>query len=141
LRAMKLKITDYSENPPLFDAVRRYYTLLRMTFESNIYKIFETPVSQIYRYMNPVAPTPPPSPRNIKAESALIDFECPKCHNAMKIQANLEKHNPLQEGAIPFPSNNMLKCPHCDVENNVSEIRRQLEAQSKQRVVFEEVVN
>ena len=50
LRAMKLKITDYSEDPALADAIRRYYTLLQMTFASNIFKIFETFKSQIVRF-------------------------------------------------------------------------------------------
>ena len=44
LRQMKLYVTDYSSTPELADAIRRYYTLLQMTFATNIYKIFETPV-------------------------------------------------------------------------------------------------
>ena len=49
LRQMKLYVTDYSSTPELANAIRRYYTLLQMTFATNIYKIFETPSSQIIR--------------------------------------------------------------------------------------------
>ena len=40
LRQMGLLVTDYSKLPDVCDAIRRYYTLLQMTFASNIYKLF-----------------------------------------------------------------------------------------------------
>jgi hypothetical protein len=49
LRAMRLMITDYGDYPELYDAINRYYILLRMSFEGNIYKIFETATSHIIR--------------------------------------------------------------------------------------------
>ena len=55
---MRLKITDYSSNRDLADAIRRYHVLLQMTFESNIYKVFETTDSQIYRFLSMPAPAP-----------------------------------------------------------------------------------
>ena len=55
LEKLKVKITDYSKNVELNEAITRYYTLLRMSFESSMaYKIFETADSQIYRFMTPV---------------------------------------------------------------------------------------
>ena len=38
LEGMRLRITDYSRSPELADAIRRYHTLLQMTFATNIYK-------------------------------------------------------------------------------------------------------
>lgn len=38
LRSMRLLITDYCSDPNLCDAIRRYYTLLQMTFASNVFK-------------------------------------------------------------------------------------------------------
>lgn len=58
LTGMRLQITDYSKTPELDDAITRYYTLLRMSFETNIYKIYETPTSQIYRSINTATPPP-----------------------------------------------------------------------------------
>ena len=40
---MRLKIIDFSAQKKLNEAILRYYTLLRMSFETNIYKIFEEP--------------------------------------------------------------------------------------------------
>ncbi|MFW6131942.1 MAG: SDH family Clp fold serine proteinase [Candidatus Aminicenantaceae bacterium] len=55
---MHLKVTDYSKNPELYEAISRYYTLLKMTFDTtNIFKLFETPESQIYRFTKPPAPS------------------------------------------------------------------------------------
>jgi 7-keto-8-aminopelargonate synthetase-like enzyme len=51
---LRLQITDYSQTPDLADAINRYYILLQMSFDANngIYKIYETPESQIYRTLN-----------------------------------------------------------------------------------------
>ena len=51
LEDMQLQIIDYTKIPELGEAIRRYYTLLHMTFATPIYKVFETPQSQIYRVL------------------------------------------------------------------------------------------
>jgi len=51
LRGIGLEITDYTTDPELADAIRRYHVLLQITFDTtSIYKLFETPQSQIYRF-------------------------------------------------------------------------------------------
>ena len=129
---MRLKVIDYSKDPDLYDAIKRYYTLLRMTFDTNIYKLFETPTSQIYRFLTP--PVPPPQ-KESGSEVAMVDFQCPKCQNKSRLQANLSKSQPLQEGAILFPKNNMFICPHCSTQSNLADLRKQIEAQSKKNIV------
>jgi hypothetical protein len=132
LEAMKLRITNYSTEPELADAIRRYHTLLQMTFASNIYKVFETPESQIYRFITP--PVPPPQ-QPAEAEVAIIEARCGKCNVTSRLQANLGKSHPLQEGCVPFPPDNRFRCPNCGAEADLSDTRRQIEAQSKRRVV------
>ena len=129
---MRLKVIDYSKNPELYDAIKRYYTLLRMTFDTNIYKIFETPTSQIYRFLTPTVSSPQ---KESGSEVAIVDFQCPKCQNTSRLQANLSKSRPLQEGAMPVPKNDMFVCPHCSTQNNLSDLRKQIEAQSKKSIV------
>jgi hypothetical protein len=129
---MRLKVIDYGKDPDLFDAIKRYYTLMRMTFDTNIYKLFETPTSQIYRFLSP--PVPPPQMK-AAGEVAIVDFQCPKCQNRARIQANLSKSQPLQEGAMPFPKDNVFICPHCGTQSNLVDLRNQIEAQSKKRIV------
>ena len=133
LRDMRLLITDYAENKDLADAIRRYYALLRMLFETNVYKVFETTSSQIYRF-NIQAAVPLPQP-NRNADVATVDITCNKCKSLIRIQANLDKPAPLQEGTTPFPKNNKTKCPACGVELDLTDLRRQIELQSKKRVV------
>lgn len=130
---MKLKITDYSEKPELDDVITRYYTLLRMTFETtNIYKIFETDKTQILRFTlagNPMLP-------NQNRDVAIIDFECPNCKKHSKIQSNVGKSSPLQKGNIPYPiKDNIFICPSCKSVNNILPIKLQIEAQSGKKIV------
>ena len=67
LQEMRLEITDYSKEKDLNDAIVRYYTLLRMTFDlTGIYKIFETCCSQIYQSISQSTIPAIPIPKNIK---------------------------------------------------------------------------
>lgn len=135
LIALRLKITDYSQNSELCDAIRRYYALLRMTFEStSMYKLFETPVSQVYRFLAIPGAVPPPGPVRT-ADVARVDVDCPRCHTKSHVQANLGRKQPLQEGSVPFPADNKFKCPNCSLEIDLGALRKQLEAQSKRPVV------
>lgn len=133
LAAMRLRITDYSRTPDLADAIRRYFTLLQMSFATNIYKVFETPISQIYRFQVPQAPPPQPTPA--QAEVAILDVPCGHCRAVSRVQANVGAKRPLQAGCIPFPANNRLPCPGCGNEIDLTDVRRQIEAQSKKPVI------
>jgi len=136
LQAMRLKITDYSEQPDLADAITRYYALMQISFQSNLYKIYETADSQVMKFLMPQVPPPPHvlQPFGV-AEHALLNFQCPRCKTTSQIQANLGAPRPLQAGCLPFPSNNKFRCPKCGVEHDLTDARRQLEAQSKKPVV------
>jgi predicted RNA-binding Zn-ribbon protein involved in translation (DUF1610 family) len=130
---LRLKIIDFSAQPELNEAILRYYTLLRMSFETNIYKIFETIESQIYRFA--VAPGQRP-PEGKPGKVADINFECPNCKEKFLIQANLEKNIPLAKDRIPYPiDNDMFICPNCGYKSNISNIRLQVEAESGKKVV------
>jgi len=129
LHDMRLKVTDYSENAELADAVRRYHTLLQMTFDSNIYKVFETVDSQIMRMQVAQQSRPQGS------DAALVDIECGKCKGKMKVQANLGVRKPLEAGAIGFPADNRLTCQRCGNVMDVSDVRRSIEAQAGRKIV------
>jgi len=137
LEEMGLKITNYAVNDSLGDAIDRYYALLQMTFTSNIYKVFETPGSQIYRFISPQAPAPATPQGLPEASVAILEVNCQNCGQVTKIQANLGEIQPLQEGCVPYPAGDKLKCPNCSAELDLSEARRQVEAQTKKPVVTE----
>jgi len=131
LEAMRLRITDYSKQLELAEAIRRYNTLLQMTFDStNIYKVFETPESQIVKFVTPAVPPPQ------EVDVVVIEVPCPKCGTSSKVQGNLRKH-PLQSGHHRFPADNRFKCPACTAEIDLTGARRQIEVQSKKRVINE----
>ena len=132
LRNLKLKIKDYSEIPDLNDAIMRYFVLLQMTFQANIYKIFETKDSQIYRFINQNIPIP-----NLdnQANSLVIEIPCKKCNYINKVGGGLGRKIKIRAEHIPFPKDNILKCSKCGNEMNITEIRRSIEAQTK-KVVF-----
>jgi hypothetical protein len=139
LRRMRLQVTDYGDNAELADAIRRYHTLLRMTFDGAVYKVFETPVSQIYRYIVPAVPAgrSPERPEGLSAGARLVKFDlkCEKCGTVSHIQANLEAGQPVEKGSFLFPSDNRFRCPNCGAEHDLSEVRRQIELQAKKPVV------
>jgi hypothetical protein len=133
LHSMRLRVTDYSLETELADAVRRYHTLLQITFDStSIYKHFETPDSQIYRFLVP-AGAQAPTPR--AADTAAINVRCHKCGTNSLVQANLGQKHPLKAGALPFPGDNKFQCPNCGAIIDLSGPRRQIEAQSKKPVI------
>jgi hypothetical protein len=132
LHALRLLVKDYREDPELADAISRYYALLQMAFAGNLYKLYETTSSQIYKFLMPLVPPPQQQP---SADIAELDIHCNKCQSQFKVQANLGKTQPLKEGCLPFPADNKLRCPSCGVEHDLSDARRQLEAQTKKPVV------
>ena len=129
LEQMGLRITDYSTEPKLGEAIRRYHTLLQITFDStSIYKIFETPTSQILRFTAQAVPPPQ------DVDAVVVQVQCPNCRTASKVQANFKK-SPLQPGHHRFPADNKFKCPACAAEIDLVDARRQIEVQSKRSVI------
>lgn len=129
LRAMRLLITDYRDDPDLFDAIQRYHTLLQMTFATNIYKVIETPESQIFRMQAVPAQQ---TPRG--AGKAVIEVPCPQCQTRHRVQGNIGQPQPLEEGSLPFPPDNRLTCS-CGNVIDLSDARRQIEAQAGSPVI------
>lgn len=134
LEQMKLKITNFSSSADLNDAIVRYYTLLRMSFDTNMYKLIETVESQIYRFV--VGPNPGGSPISDKQKIAGVNFECPQCKEHFLIQLNPGKSEPLKPGHVPYPvDDNVFKCPNCGAQSNLANVRLQVEAQTGKKVV------
>lgn len=137
LKEMRLEITDYSKEAELNDAIDRYYTLLRMTFDlTGIYKIFETCCSQIYQSISQAAIPNIPIQQNAKPQAAHADFICPKCATKFKIQLNLDKNVKLEASSVAYPKDDNFICPNCGTQTNLSPLRLQLEAQSGFKVVL-----
>lgn len=132
LRDLKLKIEDYSQNPKLNDAIMRYFVLLQMTFQVNIYKIFETKSSQIYRFINQNVSAPE---LGNQANSLVIEVKCKKCNNINRVQGGLNKQIKIQVGHIPFPKDNVLRCDKCGQETNIAKLRSNVEAQTKKVII------
>jgi hypothetical protein len=134
LREMGLRIVDFSKSPELCDAIRRYHILLQMTFGSSVYKIFETPTSQIMRHI--VVGQPVQQAAVPKGPGAYeLDLECQQCHSKLKLQANLGAEQPLKSGLILFPKDNRIVCPGCGAEHDLNQLRREIEAQAKSPIV------
>lgn len=139
LEGMRLRITDYSKHASLSDAITRYYALLQMSFGTNIYKVYETVQSQIYRTLpevtQPVAAPAGRAANPIGAGKALLNFQCTRCQTMTPIQANLGMSQPLEPGRHAFPNDNRFVCPKCGTGHDLAAVRHNLEAQTKQRVV------
>ena len=140
LREIGLQITDYRTLPDLNDAISRYFILLTMTFDqTSIYKIYETPTSQVIKQSVQSVPMPLPTKRvqNLRPaqDMAQVEYHCPRCKMPMNIQANLRPGIQILKGYIKFPQNNKIVCPSCGLESDVSIIRMQIESQTRQKIV------
>lgn len=135
LRNLKLKITDYTENTALNDAITKYFILFAMTFDkSGIFKLYETTEKQIARFVNPPASVPKPMVRE-KHEVLNVPFVCPNCHQPVMLQGNFDNKTPIVPGAMHFPPNNILICPHCNSQHNLQILRMDIEAQIKRKIL------
>lgn len=137
LQEMGLKITNYETLASCAEPIARYHALLLMTFQTtvdrNIYKVFETPNSQVYRQaVLAQAPAANPAAGAVKAA---FDFKCPSCGTDHKIQANLAPGQTLDPGNVAFPPDNQFKCPVCGTVGDLSPHRAQIEAQTGKKVV------
>jgi hypothetical protein len=135
LEDMGLQIKDYSKEPLLNEAINRYFTLLRMTLEgSNIYKLFETINTQVYRFsVQNVIPQNAVPQKEIK--DAIIEYQCPNCKNKFEIQAILDKSAKVDGKMIKYPKNDMFICPKCRTLSNLAGARLQVEGQTGKKII------
>jgi hypothetical protein len=138
LEEMGVKITDYSTDTNLWDAIRRYHTLMLMTFStSGAYKIVETPKAKIVRFVVPQAMavgSMPMSGASETADTAKINVECEKCHRVHTVQANLKPTLSLDPDAEAWPKDDKLVCNHCGATIDLSQARQQIEAMTGKEV-------
>jgi hypothetical protein len=135
LAGLRVKVTDYTASPELGKAITSYYALLQMCFATNVYKIYETVQSQVLKFVQ-VQVEQQPMPQNLAAaDQAAIVITCRACGTQQQLQVNFRPGAPLQPGAVPFPQNNVQKCPKCGVEGNLAALRLQLEAQAKRKIL------
>jgi hypothetical protein len=140
LEDIGLKITDYSKDPDLNDAVTRYQVLLRMTFEAGpVYKIYETDGETLSRRFQ--VPALPPEQlvqllnQNQQVSTAQMEVTCNTCHTKLSIQLDFEKGQPLQPGSIRYPNNDHVPCPGCKRALQLAPARAQLEKQVGRRAL------
>lgn len=144
LRQMRLMVTDYGDSADLHDAIFRYYTLLQMTLSGNIFKIFETPMSQIIRTEviqlqggNQLVPGAVPMPPGGNPAAVELRIECRKCGTVFVVQARMDPSVPPKPGAVQFPDDSLVKCagPNCLETHDLAPARRQVEGQFGRAIV------
>ncbi len=140
LRKLGLQITDFSDNEELYDGIRRYHTLLQMTFESNVYKLFETQHGLVVRFLNlnpgPAAVSPGQVQKDLAgAKSVDADVTCPLCKSPIPLQLKLAHGVSDKPGRIPYPEGDELTCPKCQKRINLAGARREIESQIGKKVV------
>ncbi len=131
LRALRLKITNYEDDPELADAVKRYYVLLRMTFETgNVYKIVETPTATLAMRFNVQITQIDQAGRQVQqqAQSVTGDVACPHCATPIKIQIDFAPGAPRTPGAIRYPVGGQVPCPACGKTVNLVPALAEVEA-------------
>lgn len=132
LEQLGLKITDFGAIPELNDAVLRYQVLLRMTFEMGpVYKIFETPKTQIARRFQLPALNPDQAAQLLgqvqHAPTLVVGANCANCNHPNEFQLDFDPGQPLQPGARRFPNAAEVPCQRCGQNLNLASIRAEVE--------------
>lgn len=132
LETLRIKISDYSKDPALYEAIQRYFVLLRMTLEAgNAFKLFETHAEVITRRFNVMAVAQPsslPGAAQTPA-SAAIQVRCNNCGNTTMFQLDFKPGIPLQPGALRFPDSGRVSCSRCGTELDLRSARAAAEQQ------------
>lgn len=130
LEAMQLKITNYSKIPELNDAITRYYTLLKIALETtSIFKVIETPGTQIERHAIPNSTNAAATARGGPSDRILFNVDCPKCKTKHEFQAKLTPDAKPIPNKHLYPKNNSFICPNCSTVINLMPVRLQIESQ------------
>ena len=136
LRKMKLKITDYTDDKELAQAIDSYFILLKMSFDAGTsFKIYETIESQIYRHVPIIQGLPMLPVQDIEMVGARL--QCPQCNAIMNIQANFKKGVALKPGFIPMPQADKISCIACQKEINLVDLKKAIEGQTQRKIVYD----
>lgn len=137
---MRLQIADYSKNDALYDAITRYYTLLRLSFTySGIFKIIETPETQIIYSRGGVPgrhnPNPISDPAPVAPDSFILEVVCATCGAVGALQARFSRSARILNPEMLFPADNKIICKACNAEISLLDMRNLIESKLGQPIV------
>ena len=137
LEDLGVKIHDYSKDEKLNEAIERYYALLTITMLSNVYKLFESKDSHIYKQYGIQAQQNQPNQQNIPSQPYIVvPYKCGKCKSLTNLQFNFE-NAPLQRGAVPYPENDIFSCPKCSATQNISKAKSDIEINTGKKIIVQ----
>jgi hypothetical protein len=73
--------------------------------------------------------------RNQCRSASIVKHHCLQCGEVQIIQFVFESLLPTISGAISFPSDNRYKCKNGQTENNIAELRQQIETQMGKKIL------
>lgn len=135
LEALGLKITDFSKDKALNDAIQRFHVLTRLAFDAGqVYKLYETGASTIAKRFNIPAAMSPQQAANVmqglqKIDTAQVDVRCNRCGTVQPMQLDFTPGQALQPGRTRFPNVAKKPCPKCGAELGFASIRAGIEKQ------------
>ena len=134
LEGMRIKVTNFGLDGRIAEPIRRYNALLHMTFDTPVYKVFETPTTVIARLDQQVVQ--PAAAQQVRAAQA--DFPCPACKQPFRVQLDFEPGVDLESGSIRYPMGDHVACPECDADCNLLPLRTSVQQQLGKQVHVED---
>ncbi|TXH12445.1 MAG: Clp protease ClpP [Hyphomicrobiaceae bacterium] len=136
---LRVKIQDYSQDPELYDTIRRYYVLLRLSFDQGVGKVYQTlnSVMQVVSGAEESQTKGNHAQMPVPAQAAtVINFQCPACKTFTKLQCNFVKGVPqLRPDFQPFPADNIFNCPKCKEKVQAGQVRTEIEKKTGRKIV------
>lgn len=130
MEKLRVRVINYDDNADLSDAITRYHALLRLSFEiSAAYKVFETPSSQICRFLVPGQAAHPQE--RFGMDRSLVDVMCTKCQTHFIVQVNWKEGVKADPGAVPY--SDPVHCPLVARKTHWARCSRSLKARQAKR--------
>lgn len=127
---LRLAIVDFGTQSDLCDAIRRYFTLVELTFlHTSIFKLIETKTSQIARVQQQVGVPPPPARGQVA--TIVAEVPCPKCGAANRLQIRFGPAAPPapDPDAVPIPRGGTMPCRGCGLALDLRPLKAQIQMQ------------
>lgn len=140
LERIQLKVVKLDDDPILVEIVYRIQTIIRLLFSSTtVYKVFATETERILKHATQIGPESSRAVALSKADVVGANVRCTKCGRDHRIYLKFVDNRLIdedmkKEGAVPYPSNNKLRC-ECGFEIDLSGLKSDVEMKAGRKVI------
>lgn len=129
LDALGVKVWNYNQEPDVAETIWRLWTLITITFQSPVFKIFENSSTHLLKLAGqPGRPEPVQVPLQ-QADNAELEVQCTRCGAKNEAFFKLRPGTPDPAGKPRVPTDSKITCRKCGNVMDLTPLKVQLESQ------------